>query len=43
MKGDWELPLIFAVVPTLGVLYALLTGHEVGPLGSPLAVLTTAV
>ena len=24
MKGDWELPLIFAVVPTLGVLYALL-------------------
>ena len=23
MKGDWELPLIFAVVPTLGVLYAL--------------------
>ena len=24
MRGDWELPLIFAVVPTLGVLYALL-------------------
>ena len=23
MKGDWELALIFAVVPTLGVLYAL--------------------
>ena len=23
MKGDWELPLIFTVVPTLGVLYAL--------------------
>ena len=23
MRGDWELPLIFAVVPTLGVLYAL--------------------
>ena len=23
MKGDWELPVIFAVLPTLGVLYAL--------------------
>ena len=23
MKGDWELPLIFAAVPTLGFLYAL--------------------
>ena len=23
MKGDWELPVIFAVVPTVGVLYAL--------------------
>ena len=25
MKGDWELPVIFAVVPTLGFLFALLT------------------
>ena len=23
MKGDWELPVIFAVIPALGVLYAL--------------------
>jgi hypothetical protein len=23
MKGDWELPLIFAVVPSLGAIYAL--------------------
>ena len=23
MKGDWELPLIFIAVPTLGILYAL--------------------
>ena len=22
MKGDWELPLIFAVIPVIGVLYA---------------------
>ena len=24
MKGSWELPVVFSVVPTLGVLYALL-------------------
>ncbi len=24
MKGSWEIPVVFAVVPTLGVLYALL-------------------
>ncbi|MCY3896681.1 MAG: hypothetical protein OXG17_09470 [Chloroflexi bacterium] len=23
MKGDWELPVIFAVIPAIGVLYAL--------------------
>ena len=31
MKGDWELPLIFAVVPTLGVLYALLLAIRPAP------------
>ena len=24
MKGDWELPVVFSVVPLLGVVYALL-------------------
>ena len=31
MKGDWELPVIFAVVPTLGVLYALLLAKGSAP------------
>ena len=31
MRGDWELPLIFAVVPTLGVLYALLLAKGSAP------------
>lgn len=31
MKGDWELPLIFTVVPTLGVLYALLLAMQPAP------------
>ena len=31
MKGDWKLPLIFAVVPTLGVLYALLLAKGSAP------------
>lgn len=31
MKGDWELPVIFAVVPTLGVLYALVVAIRTVP------------
>lgn len=31
MKGDWELPLIFAAVPSLGILYALLLAIRPAP------------
>ena len=28
VKGDWELPLVFALVPALGIVYALTVAHR---------------
>lgn len=35
MKGDWELPVIFAVIPSLGLLYALVAATRSNPSDRP--------
>ena len=35
LKGDWELPIIFAVIPALGVVYALVLARGITRTGPP--------